>query len=242
MQGHAMIDLYGMTSPNVHKISIMLEEAGLSYRFHYVNVGAGEQFASDFISLSPLSKVPVIVDPEGPAGRPRSVFESGAILIYLAEKTSLFLPQDPALRVETLEWLMVQVGQVGPLLGQLTHFIRFAPPGNDYSASRYRTLAGRIYDALETRLGGRAFLAGEPYTIADIATYPWISLYHDKHAMDWGDHPNLRSWCARIAARPAVARADALYLARQLDDPSAKAGLPQDGLDRFFGRGAYARP
>jgi GST-like protein len=239
---HGFIDLYGMTSPNVLKVSIMLEELGAPYRFHYVNVVAGEQFSPEFTALSPLGKVPVIVDHDENRREPAVVFESGAILLYLAEKHGRFIPKAPALRLQTIQWLMVQMAQVGPLLGQLTHFVRFAPAGNDYSTARYRTLAGRVYDALETRLsGGQPYLAGQPYTVADIATYPWVSLYHDKHGMDWGDHPHLKAWCDRVAARPAVARADASYAARELDDPSMRPGADQDGVDRFFGWGAHTR-
>jgi GST-like protein len=237
-----MIDLYGMTSPNVHKISIMLEELETPYRFHFVNVVAGEQFAPDFLALNPLGKVPVIVDRTAGGGEPTTVFESGAILLYLAEKHGRFIPHDPWQRLETIKWLMVQMAQVGPMLGQLTHFLRFAPEGNDYATRRYRTLAARAYNALDARLSGRPFLAGEHYTIADIATYPWVSLYHDKHGMDWPDQPNLKAWCECIAARPAVAAADARYASRELDDPSMRGDASQDGVDRFFGWGAYAKP
>lgn len=236
-----MIDLYGMSSPNVHKVSIMLEELDLPYNFRYVNVAGGAQFEPDFVALNPLSRVPVIVDSQGPDGRPYTVFESGAILYYLAMKTHRFLPESGEGHFEAMKWLMVQMGNVGPLLGQLTHFTRFAPPGNEYSHSRYRTLAGRVYDSLESRLAHAPYLAGEDYSIADVATYPWVSLYHESHGMNWEEHPNLRAWCDRLAARPAVAKADAKYAARMKDDPTQRPGLAQDGIDRFFGWGGYAR-
>jgi GST-like protein len=236
-----MIDLYGMSSPNVHKVSIMLEELDLPYNFRYVNVAGGAQFEADFTALNPLSRVPVMVDSQGPEGRPYTVFESGAILYYLARKTGRFLPDAGEGHFEVMKWLMVQMGNVGPLLGQHTHFTRFAPPGNEYSQSRYRTLAWRIYDVLEARLTVVPYLSGEEYSIADMATYPWVSLYHDLHGMSWDEHPSLRAWCDRLAARPAVATADAKYADRMKDDPTHRPDLPQDGIDRFFGWGAYAR-
>ena len=236
-----MIDLYGMSSPNVHKVSILLEELDLPYHFRYVNVAAGAQFEADFVVLNPLSRVPVIVDSQGPDGGPYTLFESGAILYYLARKTGRFLPDAGEAHFEVMKWLMAQMGNVGPLLGQHTHFTRFAPPGNAYSQSRYRTLAGRIYDALEARLAGNPYLAGEEYSIADIATYPWVSLYHEAHGMDWGEHPSLLAWCDRLAARPAVATADAKYTERMKDDPTRRPDLARDGIDRFFGWGSHAR-
>jgi GSH-dependent disulfide-bond oxidoreductase len=236
-----MIDLFGMTSPNVHKVSIMLEELDLSYNFYFVSIAGGEQFQPDFIAKNPMGRVPVLVDHEGPDGRPYTVFESGAILLYLAEKHERFLPKTGEAHFEVLKWLMVQMGNVGPLLGQLTHFTRFAPEDQAYSRSRYRTLAGRVYDALERRLADTPYLANGEYSVADIATYPWISLYHEKHGMDWADHPHLLDWCKRIGERPGVARADAKYASRDADDPSNKPGHTADDFDRVFGRGRHTR-
>jgi len=236
-----MMDLYGMSSPNVLKISIMLAELGLAHRFHFVNLAAGEQFEPKFQALNPNGKVPVLVDQEGPGGRPYTVFESGAILIYLAEKTGAFWAAEPIKRYDVLQWLMIQVANVGPMLGQLTHFVRFAPAGNEYSASRYRTAAGRLYDMLDRRLAGSAHLAGDDYSIADIATFRWIWLYHQKHGMSWAEHPNLRRWCDQISARPAVAHALTEYEHRLGVDPGLQPIQSEDGLDRFFGRGRHAR-
>jgi GST-like protein len=235
-----MIDLYGMSSPNVLKVTILLEELALPYRFHYVNVAGGEQFEPEFVALNPNSRVPVIVDEDGPDGEPYTVFESGAILFYLAEKTRQFLPADVRGRHDTVQWLMIQMGNVGPMFGQLNHFQMYAPPGNEYSLSRYRTASGRLYDMLDRRLAEVPYLTGEDYTIADMATYPWAALYHEKHGEDWDQHPALRQWAERIGARPAVARAEAQYEGRQADDPS-QHNHSQDGLDRVFGWGKYAR-
>lgn len=236
-----MIDLYGMSSPNVLKILIMLQETGLPYRYTFVNVAAGEQFAPAFVALNPTSKVPVIVDDDGYAGGRTTVFESGAILLYLAEKSGMMLPADPAARMEALQWLAVQMASVGPTLGQATHFIRFAPPGQDYALGRYRTLAGRIYDQLDARLGDARFVGGADYGIADIAVFPWVALYHEVHGMRWSDHPNLRRWCDTVGARPAVAAARARYDDLMRQDPSFRPDNPPEGLDRFFGRGQFTR-
>ena len=230
-----------MSSPNVHKVSIMLEELGLGYNFHFVDLPAGEQFEPKFLAISPLGKAPAIIDSEGPDGVPYSVFESGAILIYLATKYERFLPLEGAAYFDVMKWLMLQKANVGPIFGQLTHFTRFAPADNSYSRSRYFTMAGRIYDALDVRLGDSPYLAGPEYSVADIATYPWVSLYHEKHGMAWADHPHLRAWCDRVASRPAVARADELYQSRLKEEPTEKPNLPRDGVNRIFGWGRYAR-
>lgn len=236
-----MIDLYGMGSPNVMKIVIALEELGLDYQFHMIDVVAGDQYRPEFVALNPLSKVPVIVDQDGFGGKPYTVFESGAILMYLAEKGGNLIPKDPKARMETLQWLVLQIANVGPMFGQHNHYIRFAPPGNEYSASRYRTLAGRIYDMLDTRLAGSTYLAGEEYTIADVATYPWVALYHDIHGMRWEEHVHLRRWCDLLARRPAIAKAHQVHAEITAADPAQRPDVSPDGVDRFFGRGAYAR-
>src|SRR5665213_1295050 len=231
-----MIDLYALTSPNVQKVFLMLEEIELPYHVIPVDVWKGEQFKPEFLRLNPNAKIPVIVDHEGPGGRPYTVFESGAILMYLAEKAGKFLPKDMGQRFDAIQWLMIQVAGIGPMFGQFVHFKRFAPAGNDYSASRYQTEVKRLYDVLETRLGQSAYLGGPDYTIADIATFPWTRA-HDTMGVKWDDHPNCARWFEAIAARPAVKRALAKLETIQSVRETAK---PED-MDRFFGRGKFAR-
>jgi GST-like protein len=169
-----MIDLYCLTSPNVQKIFIMLEECGLPYKTMPVDVWKGEQYKPEFVKISPNSKIPVIVDHDGPGGKPYTVIESGAILMYLADKTGKFLPKDMAKRYDVIQWLMVQLTGIGPMFGQWTHFKLFAgAAGNEYSMTRYQTEVKRLYEVLEKRLGESKFLGGDEYTIADIATFPW---------------------------------------------------------------------
>jgi len=231
-----MIDFYALTSPNVQKIFIMLEETELAYKPIYVDVWKGDNFKPEFQKLNPNAKIPVIVDHEGPGGKPYTVFESGAILMYLAEKAGKFLPKDTAQRFDVIQWLMIQVAGVGPMFGQFVHFKRFAPAGNDYSASRYQTEAKRLYDVLETRLGQSAYLGGPDYTIADIATFPWTRA-HDTMGVKWDDHPNCARWFEAIAARLAVKRA----LAKLETIPSVRETAKPEDMDRFFGRGKFAR-
>ena len=200
----AMIDLYSAATPNGQKIHIMLEECGLPYTVHWVNINKGEQFAADFLAISPNNKIPAIVDNDGPGGAPISVFESGAILIYLADKTGRFLPAELRARTQVLEWLMFQMGGVGPMLGQAHHFRAYAREKIPYAIDRYSREAARLYGVLDKRLDGREHLAGD-YSIADMAVFPWIRL-HERQGQDLADFPNLGRWFARIAARPAVAK------------------------------------
>lgn len=234
-----MIQLYAMGSPNVVKVYVALEEMDLPYEVHPVDVFSGQQFSADFVRLNPNAKVPVIHDPDG-LGGPRTIFESGAILIYLAEKSGKFLPTAPAARYETLQWLMVQMTGLGPMSGQLVHFLRFAPPGNDYAKSRYATQVRRVYESLDQRLAGNEFLAGAEYTIADMATFPWTRLAEMLLGEDAKNYPNVLRWNAAIAARPAVVRAlaqtDAVR-ARTTQFDKAEA----DKIDRMMGRGQYAQ-
>jgi len=231
-----MIDLYALTSPNVQKIFVMLEECGLPYKQIKVDVWAGDQFKPEFLKVNPNAKVPAIVDHEGPGGKPFTVFESGAILLYLAEKTGKFLPADRRDKYEAIQWLMIQLTGVGPAFGQTVHFKMFAPPGNDYSLSRYTTEMRRLYALLEKRLGETPYLGGMDYTIADIATFPWTRS-HDNFGVKWEDNPNLARWFNKISERPAVKRA--------LDEvgkiTSIRETATDDNKDRMFGRGKYAR-
>src|SRR5215470_14996257 len=186
-----MIDLYALTSPNVQKIYIMLEECGLPYKEHFVDVWKGEQYSPEFSKINPNSKIPAIVDSDGPGGKPYTVIESGAILMYLAEKTGRFLPTDMAKKYEVLQWLLVQLTGVVPMFGQWVHFKMFAPKeGSDYSAARYTSELKRLYALLEKRLGEAKFLGGDEYSIADIPKFPWTR-NHDDEAGKWDDHPNL---------------------------------------------------
>ncbi len=233
-----MIDLYALTSPNVQKIYIMLEETKLPYKEHFVDVWKGEQYNPDFIKINPNSKIPAIVDHEGPGGKPISIFESGAILMYLAEKSGQFMPKDPAKKYEVLQWLMFQLTGVGPMFGQLTHFKLFAPKGvdNSYSMSRYQSEVKRLYEVMEKRLAQTTYLGGSEYTIADIATFPWTR-NHDSQGVKWEDNPNLARWFNAINERPAAKAA----LAKVGAIKSNRDTATDDQKDRFFNRGRYAR-
>jgi GSH-dependent disulfide-bond oxidoreductase len=231
-----MIDFYALTSPNVQKVFIMLEELELPHRIIPVDVWNEEQFKPEFAALNPNKKIPVIVDHEGPGGKPYTVFESGAILMYLADKTGRLLPADMAKRYDVIQWLMIQLTGVGPTFGQFVHFSRFAPAGNEYSLSRYRTEMRRLHDLLEQRLGVCPYLGGADYSIADIATFPWTR-NHDGFGVKWAEHPNLARWFDAISARPAVKRA----LAKVDAIVSSRDHATDEAKDRFFGRGRYAR-
>ena len=233
-----MIQLYAMGSPNVVKIYIALEEMGLPYEVRPVDVFGGEQFSADFRNLNPNAKVPVIHDPDG-LGGPRTIFESGAILIYLAEKSGQFLPTTPAARYETLQWLMVQMTGLGPMSGQLVHFSRFAPVGNDYAKSRYATQVRRVYETLDQRLGASAYLGGSAYSIADMATYPWTRMAEMLLGADRQNYPNVLRWNEAVGARPAVQRAIAqqdAVRARTTQFDKADPAI----VDRVMGRGPHA--
>ena len=200
-----MIEVYSWATPNGHKVHVMLEECGLEYRAIPVNIGAGDQFAPEFLAISPNNKIPAIVDPDGPDGRPISLFESGAILLYLAAKTGRFLPTDIRARYRVLEWLMFQMGSVGPMLGQTHHFRLYAPEKIAYAIERYSNEARRIYGVLDKRLQGREWVASDDYSIADIAIFPWLRSWQNQ-GIDWADFPHLKRWFDRVAARPAVQR------------------------------------
>jgi GST-like protein len=200
-----MIDLYTWTTPNGRKVSVMLEECGLAYRVHEINIGRDEQFTPEFLAINPNGKIPAIVDAQGPDGKPIAMMESGAILVYLAGKTGRFLPQSARGKFDALQWLMFQMGGVGPMFGQAHHFIRSAKEQVPYGIERYSRETRRLYGVLDKRLAGEQYLAAGEYTIADIATYPWIAR-HEWHQVDLSDFPNVKRWYEAIGARPAVRR------------------------------------
>ena len=200
----AVIDLYTWTTPNGRKVQIMLEECGLAYNVHSINIGKNEQFAPDFLKISPNNKIPAIVDSEGPNGKPYSLFESGAILMYLAEKTGKLWPQDMPTKYLVVQWLMFQMGGFGPMLGQAHHFLKFAPEKIPYAMKRYGDEAKRLYGVIDKRLGEAEYLAGN-YSIADIATFPWAQSFA-MQGIDFADYPNVKRWFDAIMARPAVQR------------------------------------
>lgn len=197
-----MIDLYTWTTPNGRKVSIMLEELGLAYRTHAINIGKGDQFKPEYVKINPNSKIPSIVDQDGPDGKPVAMMESGAILLYLAGKTGKLLPESIRARYEALEWLMFQMGGVGPIFGQVHHFLRAAKEAVPYSIERYVKETRRLYGVLNDRLKHHEYLAGE-YSIADIATYPWTARY-EWHKTRLEDFPHVKRWFDAISARPAV--------------------------------------
>ena len=199
-----MIDLYTWTTPNGRKVSIMLEELGVPYSVHPINIGKGEQFAPEYVAINPNSKIPSLVDPDGPGGSPAVMMESGAILIYLADKTARLLASSGQERYAALQWLMFQMGGVGPIFGQVHHFLRAAKEPVPYAIERYTKETQRLYGVLNARLHGREYLAGD-YSIADIATYPWVARY-EWHKTNLADFPNVKRWFDAISARPAVQR------------------------------------
>ncbi len=200
-----MIDVYSWPTPNGHKVHIMLEECGLPYRAIPVDIGAGDQFKADFLAISPNNKIPAIVDADGPDGKPIALFESGAILIYLAGKTGLFLGKTDREKYEALQWLMFQMGSVGPMLGQAHHFRIYAPEKIAYAVDRYTNETKRIYGVIDKQLEKTTYLAGEEYGIADIATFPWTRSFANQ-GIDWAEFPNAKRWFDAISQRPAVQR------------------------------------
>lgn len=236
-----MITLYAADTANSSKIFIALEELELSYQAVPIDILFGKQFERPLTELNPNSKIPVIVDTDGPDGQSHTVFESGAILLYLAEKTGQLMPTGAAERSEAIQWLMVQMSTVGPMMGQLIHFMRFAPPGNDYAITRYRSQVRRVLDVLEYKLDGRDWIGTADYSVVDIANFPWVRPIK----MFLGDeieaaYPRLTEWTARVAARPAVSRADEAkaILAAGLTKPDE---IDPDKVDRLLGRGTYSR-
>jgi GSH-dependent disulfide-bond oxidoreductase len=200
-----MIEVFTWPTPNGHKVHVMLEECALPYRATPVNIGTGDQFKPEFLAISPNNKIPAITDPDGPDGKPISLFESGAILVYLAAKTGKFLPHTDRERFEVLQWLMFQMGGVGPMLGQAHHFRMYAPEKIGYAIDRYSNEAKRLYGVIDKRLSQSPFLGGKEYSIADIATFPWLRSWQNQ-GVTLSDYPHLEKWFNTIDARPAVQR------------------------------------
>ncbi|MCC8468534.1 glutathione binding-like protein [Xanthomonas phaseoli] len=228
-----MIDLYYWPTPNGHKVTLFLEEAGLQYALKPVDIGKGEQFEPAFLQISPNNKMPAIVD-HAPAdgGGAQSVFESGAILLYLAEKTGRFLPRDARGRIAALEWLFWQMGGLGPMSGQMGHFNVYAPEKIAYAIERYNAEVRRLHGVLDKRLADHAFLAGDDYGIADMASYPWIEVYGDLKP-DYAAFPHLKRWHDAIAARPATPRA---YALKEQVNPNAGQPLSDEERKHLFGK------
>ena len=221
-----MIDVYSWPTPNGHKVHILLEEYALPYRAHAIDIGAGDQFKPAFLAISPNNKVPAIVDPDGPDGKPIALFESGAILVYLASKVNRFLGETDREKFTVLQWLMWQMGGFGPMLGQAHHFRIYAPEKIEYGIQRYSNEARRLYRVLDKQLEQTRYLAGDTYTIADIATFPWTRSWQNQ-GIDWADYPHAKRWHDEIAARPAVQRGVQVLanLRRPLTDDKAKSVL-----------------
>ena len=212
-----MIDCYFAPTPNGQKVSILLEETGLPYTTRLVNILKGEQFEPEFLKISPNNKIPAIVDHDGPGGKTFSVFESGAILMYLAEKTNRFLPKDRGRRYDVIQWLMFQMGTVGPMFGQTHHFFNYAPTKIPYAMNRYKKETQRIYSVLDKRLSENEFIAAGEYTIADISIYPWVAA-HKAHQVHLSDFPNVKKWTDMMKSRDAVQKGFNL-MRSQIRDP-----------------------
>ncbi len=229
-----MIDLYFWPTPNGYKVSIMLEEIGLAYRVIPVDISKGDQFKPEFLEISPNNKMPAIVDHEGPDGGKFSLFESGAILMYLAEKSGKLMPAEMRARYRVIEWLMFQMGGIGPMLGQAHHFRRYAPEKIQYAIDRYTNEARRLYNVLDKQLGRNEYVAGD-YSIADIAIYPWL-IPHKWQGQELEDFPNVKRWFDAIAARPAVQRGVAI-----LADRLTRAPIDEKTREVLFGTKQYEK-
>jgi len=222
-----MIKVYSWPTPNGHKVHIMLEECGLrlgrDWQVFPINIGAGDQFKPEFLALSPNNKIPALVDPVGPDGKPISLFESGAILLYLAAKTGKLLPESDRLKFQVLQWLMFQMGGVGPMLGQTHHFRLYAPEKIHYAVYRYTSEAKRLYGVMDRQLATSKFIACNQYTLADVAIFPWLRSW-EKQGIDWANYPHLKKWFDRVGERPAVQRGVKVLadLRRPLTDDKAR--------------------
>ena len=229
-----MIVVHSWATPNGHKVHVMLEECGLPYSVHAVDIGAGDQFKPDFLAISPNNRIPAIVDSDGPDDKPISLFESGAILLYLAGKTGRFMPTDVRGKYETLEWLMFQMGGVGPMLGQAHHFRIYAPEKIAYAVERYTNEARRLYGVMDKRLGQSRFLGSDEYSIADIATWPWTRSYQNQ-GIELDDFPNVKRWFETIGARAGAQRGV------QVLADARKALTDDQARDILFGASQFAK-
>ncbi|HXN85765.1 MAG TPA: glutathione binding-like protein [Candidatus Binataceae bacterium] len=231
-----MIDIYFWPTPNGYKITVMCEEVGLKYNVIPINIGAGDQFKPEFLKISPNNRMPAIVDHDGPGGKPIAIFESGAILIYLAEKTGKLMPSDTRGKYNVLQWLMFQMASVGPMLGQAHHFRVYAPEKLEYAINRYTNEAKRIYNVIDKQLGETPFIAGE-YSIADIAIYPWL-VPHNMQGQNLDDFPNLKKWYEVLRARPAV-QAGFAVMSEQLKNRPPQQN--QKAWDTLFGKTQFEK-
>ncbi len=234
--GETMIDLYTWPTPNGHKIHIMLEETGLEYKVHAIDIGAGEQFKPDFLAISPNNKIPAMVDQQGPDGKRFALAESGAMLFYLASKTGKFLPNDLKKKWQVMQWVMTQMGHVGPMLGQAHHFLQYAPEKIEYAMNRYRNEASRLYGVIDAQLKKSEWLACDEYTIADIATFPWLRA-PERQGVNIDDFPHLKKWRERIAGRPAVKKAVEVLADRRRPTPS----FNKEQAEVLFGATQYQK-
>jgi GST-like protein len=234
-----MIDVYTWPTPNGHKVHVMLEECGFAlgrdWLAHPVHIGQGDQFTPEFLTISPNNKIPALVDPKGPDGKPISLFESGAILIYLAAKTGKFMPSSDRGKYEVLQWLMFQMGGVGPMLGQAHHFRIYAPEKVPYAIDRYTNEAKRLYGVMDRQLAHHPFFAGKTYSIADIAIFPWVRSWENQ-GITWADYPRLKEWFDTVGARPAVQRGCAVLadLRKPLQDD-------KKAMETLFGKPQYEK-
>jgi GST-like protein len=231
-----LIDLYTWPTPNGHKIHIMLEECGLAYNVIPVDIGAGDQFKPDFLAISPNNKIPAMVDQRGPGGKPFALAESGAMLFYLASKTGKFLPADVRERWEVMQWVMFQMGHIGPMLGQAHHFLQYAPEKIEYAMNRYRNEAKRLYRVVDKQVEENEWIAGSEYTIADMSIMPWLR-FPERQGVNIEEYPNLKEWRDRIAARPAVKKALEVLADRRRPTPS----FTKEQAEVLFGATQYAR-
>ena len=229
-----MIDVYSWATSNGHKVHIMLEECGLPYAAHAVDISTGEQFSPDFLAISPNNRIPAITDPDGPDGEPISLFESGAILLYLAGKTGRFLPRSSRGKYQALQWLMFQMASVGPMLGQTHHFRAYAPEKVGYAINRFSNEARRLYGVMDKQLATNDYIAGKEYTIADMAVWPWLRS-HERQGIDLAEFPNVKDWFEAIGNRPAVQRG--ITVLADLRKPD----LDQAAREILFGKTQYAK-